>query len=371
MARNPLHPLLIEPDSRNAARQRFVLALKKWLQSSRPALRKLYETEIKISADETAAEIRDSLYQNKKYQVVCRLRRTAQQLMWQSVAPPIDREAETLAQQFRHYSSHPDKVGSLELNPALQAPASLAQRDVHLQPGGYFRNESNWDMVAGALYEAGGALYSQGQNIGVQRSKAELVMRHIAEVCPGFVPKNILDLGCAAGASSVPYAQTYPGAEVHAIDLAPGLLRYAHARAEAMGAAVHFHQMDATDTTFPDGSFDLVASHNAMHEMSDETRQAMFAESRRLLAPGGICVHQDVPLRFAQLDAFLQAEYAYDQWFNAEPHWLEYARCDCQAMMLRAGFKPEHIAVANLEQGPSFSWFAILGRHPIGAETAP
>lgn len=365
MARNPRHDLLTLPDADNAARQGFVLALKQQLQSMRPQIRALYEREIKTPENETAAQIRDDLYNNETYQAICSIRRIAQEMMWQSIRSPIEQNADALSEKYRRYASRDNKAGALTLNPDIEIPESLGGIDVHLQPGGYFRNEADEDVVAGALYEAGGALYSQGQNIGTRESKAQVIMRYIDAHYPGLTPRKILDIGCSAGASSVPYAEAYPDAEIHGIDVSAGMLRYAHARAEAMGAGVHFHQMNAVDMAFPDASFDLVVSHNAMHEMADETRQKMFAESRRLLRPGGVCIHQDIPLRFDRLDAFLQAEYAYDQWFNAEPHWLEYARFDCGEMMLQAGFEREHIRVENLKQSDgSLSWYAVTGHKP-------
>ena len=365
MARNPRHDLLTEPDADNAARQGFVLALKKQLQSLRPQIRALYEREIRTPDNETAAQIRDGLYKNATYQAICSTRRIAQEMMWQSIRAPIEQNAHALSEKYRYYASRNSKTGALTLDPDIEIPEALSRIDVHLQPGGYFRNETGRDVVAGALYEAGGALYSQGQNIGTRESKAQVIMRYINGRYPGFAPEKILDIGCSAGASSVPYAEAYPDAEIHAIDVSAGMLRYAHARAEALGVAVHFHQMNAVDMAFPDAGFDLIVSHNAMHEMADETRQKMFAESRRLLKPGGICIHQDIPLRFDRLDEFLQAEYAYDQWFNAEPHWLEYARCDCEDMMLRAGFEREHTRVENLQQSDgSFSWYAVTGHKP-------
>ena len=365
MARNPAHELLTVPDADDAARRGFVLALKLHLQLLRPQIRALYENEIKTRENETAGEISDGLYQNEKYRAICSIRRIAQEMMWQCVSSPIERNAETLSDKFQYYASRKDKAGTLILNPDVEIPESLSRVDVHLQPGGYLRNESGRDVLAGALYEAGGALYSQGQNIGTRESKANVIMRYIDARYPGFEPDRILDIGCSAGASSVPYAEAFPHTEIHAVDVSAAMLRYAHAKAEAMGAAVHFHQMNAVDMAFPDASFDLVVSHNTMHEMSDETRQKMFAEGRRLLRPGGICIHQDIPLRFNRLDEFLQAEYSYDQWFNAEPHWLEYARCDCEEMMLRAGFAREDIRAESLKQSDSsFSWYAVTGIKP-------
>ena len=181
MARNPGHDLLTIPDADNAARQQFVLALKQQLQSSRPRLRTLYEAEIKSNERETAREILNGLYSNEKYRTICCLRRIAQQIMWRSVAAPIEKNAAVLARKFQHYVARTNKAGSLTLDPDIEIPESLRRVDVHLQPGGYLRNETDRDVLAGALYAAGGALYSQGQNIGARESKAGVIMRYIDE----------------------------------------------------------------------------------------------------------------------------------------------------------------------------------------------
>jgi ubiquinone/menaquinone biosynthesis C-methylase UbiE len=170
-------------------------------------------------------------------------------------------------------------------------------------------------------------------------------------------------MACSAGASSTPYAEAFPDADVHAIDVTPGLLRYAHARAEALGLPVHFHQQHVAETRFPDESFDLVVSHNAMHEMSAEDAAGMMRESFRLLKPGGVCVHQDVPLRFDQLDDYLQFDYSWDHDYNGEPFWLVYANNDPRAMLLDAGFATDSIYVGFAEQSDhSFRWFVATAR---------
>ncbi len=225
----------------------------------------------------------------------------------------------------------------------------MVQIHVHLQPGGYALDRGDDDLVAGAFYESGGALYSRGQSIGVAEAKAETIIRFVGERF-NIEPRRILDVGCSAGASSTPYATAFPEAEVHAIDVAPGLLRYAHARAEALGVAVHFHQRNAADIGFEDGSFDLVVSHNAMHEMSNKTTAAMMKESWRLLRPGGVCVHQDVPLRYEGLDEFKRFELGWDLKNNNEPFWEAYATNDCRAMLADAGFPDDAISIDSVHQ---------------------
>src|SRR5204862_27873 len=133
-----------------------------------------------------------------------------------------------------------------------------------------------------------------------------------------------------AGAASAAYAAHYPDAEVHAVDIGGAMLRYAHARAESLGVGVHFPQMDASAMTFADGSFDLVVSHNLMHEIGEAKRRAMMREARRLVRPGGVVIHQDVAIR-DQPTIVHQVERDWDTHFNGEVHWSTYATADLRA----------------------------------------
>jgi ubiquinone/menaquinone biosynthesis C-methylase UbiE len=111
---------------------------------------------------------------------------------------------------------------------------------------------------------------------------------------PDLKPRRILDMGCGAGMSTLPLADAFPGAEIHAVDIAAPMLRYAHGRAQSMGVAVHFSQQDAGHTTFEDGSFDLVVSNLLLHEIPQKLSRRIVAECHRLLAPGGVHVHNDM-----------------------------------------------------------------------------
>jgi len=101
-------------------------------------------------------------------------------------------------------------------------------------------------------------------------------------------------MGCGAGMSTLPFADAYPDAEVFAIDLAAPMLRYAHGRAESLGKKIHFSQANAAETKFADGSFDLIVSTIMLHEMPQKISRQVIAECHRLLAPGGVMVHNDM-----------------------------------------------------------------------------
>jgi ubiquinone/menaquinone biosynthesis C-methylase UbiE len=144
-------------------------------------------------------------------------------------------------------------------------------------------------------------------------------------------------MGCTVGQSTLPWKEAFPDAEVHGIDVGESVLRYAHARAEAMGVAVHFSQQNAEATDFPDGHFDVVVSHIMMHETSTPAVANIFKESRRLLRPGGAMLHMDNPRlkELAPFDAFL-AEWEVHN--NNEKFGGTYREMDIVAEAEKAGF---------------------------------
>ncbi|MGD9599793.1 MAG: class I SAM-dependent methyltransferase [Steroidobacteraceae bacterium] len=374
MARNARHEMLAHADPDDTARQAFVVALKQGLNRSvRSRNEALYAAVVEpglrkrgAGADPSREAIRDAMYAESSYRSWSALARGAQELMWDAVGAPIVRERDRLEASARRLAAERRAGGSLELDPSFEPPRGVTAMDIHLQPGGYALDLGDGDILAGALYEAGGNIYAFGQGIGRGDSKATHVQRYIAGRWPGFRPLRILDMGCSAGSASVPHALAFPDAEVHAIDVGAGMLRYAHARAEALGAPVHFHQRDCTATRFPDAHFDLVVSHNLMHESSDATRRGMLRETWRLLAPGGVFVHQDVPLRFAGLPEFRKFELSWDTRNNNEPFWEVYANADLAADLAAAGIPADCTWIGHLPQAEgSLPWFAVTGSKPL------
>lgn len=373
MVRSARHEMLAQPTHDETSRQEFVVSFKQYLNRElRSRNRGVYERDAAPAfaaraghEPRTRAEIAAAMYRHPHYRAWCRLARTAQELMWDSVYAPIRREKPRLTATLHALTAASRRRGSLELDPTCERPRGLELVHIHLQPGGYLKDEDPDDFDAGALYEAGGNLYAFGQGISRRDSKASAVQAFIAERYPDLRPKRILDMGCSAGSATVPYAETFPEAEVYGIDVGAGLLRYAHARAEALGARVHFRQRSVTATGFPDGWFDLVVSHNLFHESSDATRRRALRESFRILRPGGVCVHQDVPLRFRGRSEFEQFELAWDQRHNGEPYWETYANADLEADLRAAGFPAETVYVGHLEARPgSLPWFVAVAQKP-------
>lgn len=373
MVRSVRHEMLPQATPDEHSRQQFVVAFKQALNRGfRPTQRRLFEEVVAPEYERqhghpptTRDQIRDSMYGHTAYRSWSAFARAAQEQMWIAVGDSVFRDRERLAATAARLDDPTRRLGSLELDPEFVPPRGVTALDIHLQTGGYALDLGDNDCSAGALYECGGNLYAFGQGISRTDSKAAHVQRYIAEQFPQLKPRRILDMGCSAGSASVPYALAFPDAEVHAIDVGAGMLRYAHARAEALGAAVHFHQQDCANTKFADQSFDLIISHNMMHEISDATRRGMLRESWRLLAPGGVCVHQDVPLRFAGLSEFQKFEMSWDTLNNNEPFWEVYANADLAADMRAAGIPEDRMMIGSLPaaQG-SLPWFVAACSKP-------
>ncbi len=366
--------MLARPTSEEAARQQFVVAFKQALNKGlRASQGALFEKVVAPAwrerhgkAPETRAEIRTAMQADPAYRTWSSLARAAQEQMWIAVGDSVFREGPRLSVTAAALDAAPTRRGSLHLDPNFVPPRGVTAVDIHLQTGGYALDLGAGDCSAGALYESGGNLYAFGQGISRNDSKAAHVQRFIAERFPQFKPQRILDMGCSAGSASVPYALAFPEAEVHAIDVGSGLLRYAHARAEALGAAVHFHQMDVAATTFATESFDLIVSHNLMHEISAPTRRGMLRESRRLLRPCGVCVHQDIPLRYQGLSEFRKFEMSWDTLNNNEPYWEVYANADLEPELSAAGFTRDCMHVGSLPAGEgTLPWFVACAWRPL------
>ena len=352
MARNTRHPLKIETDHDGTSRRLAVLAMKTALRGTlQDAVKRDYD-----ALDDTTAT--DKLESQNSYRLWSGINRASQNRMWQVLARQADADYARIESEAG--------AGLLPANGSVETDASLAVPDyqtraaIHGQPGGYMLDRGNHDLAAGILYEAGGNLYAMGQGIGQRDSKGERLIRHIRKRFPELHPGRILEMGCSAGGQSTDYPAAFPEAECHAIDLSPAMLRYAHARSEALGGTVHFHQMDAGATRFPDKHFDLIVSHNLFHEVAAEHMPAIADECYRLLKPGGVCLHQDVPIQTARLDGFMRFISEWQRDHNDEPFWTDFANADLPSMMREAGFEEDAVSDEYLKaiDGP-IPWYVV------------
>ena len=180
---------------------------------------------------------------DQHYQAWSSLLRTSQEMMWSSTQIPVERAINERAGT----ASGQELLGSLTLDPALKIPSYHTAVDIHCQPGGYHTEYVENDLAQGAIYDRAVYIYAMGQMGLCNADMGDNTVAWLKQSHPDFNPSRILDMGCSVGHSTA-YSNAYPEAEMHAIDVAAPMLRYAHARASSMGSAVHFSQQNAECT---------------------------------------------------------------------------------------------------------------------------
>lgn len=277
-------------------------------------------------------EVRRAMERDSYYQFWSAMQRRSQELLWESVVDPTERDAAAMQSRARALRG----AGSLTLDPALTVPRYHTAVDIHLQPGGYHTDFALNDMSAGAIYDRGIQLYSAGSTGSLNDSMGRMMVRFFRDLAPEATPTRMLDMGCAIGNSTLPWADAFPAARIDAIDVAAPQLRYAHARARALGKAVHFSQQNAERTSFPDASFDLVVSHIMLHETSLSALRNILAECRRLLRPGGWMLHLEIPRGKTVLEQF---QMNWESYNNNETFGSFMTDIDLAEQAVAAGFE--------------------------------
>jgi len=294
------------------------------------------------------------------------LNRTGQELMWDAISDTAFRERERLVERGRRLRSNKHR-GSLRIDKKLDVPRYIAAVDIHNQPGGYGLVLGEDDVYAGSLYDLSAHHYSLGGLNPLGSDPGDSTVAFVRARYPNLKPRRILDIGCSIGASTLPLADAWPKAEVHAIDVAETFVRYADARARDLGRTVHFAQMNAEKTDYPDAYFDLVVSHLFFHETSARALRNVMAEAHRILAPGGVMIHSDVP----ESNQFHPD--VYDQWwrdwtthYNAEPFRSTLRDTSLSAATVDAGFAAGKVYETKIPTAAAPSTYKKT--HGYGAE---
>lgn len=112
---------------------------------------------------------------------------------------------------------------------------------------------------------------------------------------------EVLEVGVGTGANFPHYAGDV---RLTALELSPGMLAQAKAKAETLGLDVRFIEGDAQELPFEEATFDTVVSTFALCGIPDN--RLAIAEMVRVLRPGGSLVLADhvvstvAPVRWAQ-----------------------------------------------------------------------
>ena len=266
--------------------------------------------------------------------------RTLQEMLWDNQGEIVERNKPRLTEAAARLAAEPK--GSLTLDPDCDMPRYVSAVDIHAMPGGYSTTRSETDLATPAVYDRGAYYYTRGMAGRWGQGGGLANVTAFKEFFPDLKPKRILDLGCAIGWTTLPIVDEWPEAEVHGIDVGESFMRYAHARAEALGKVVHYHQMSGEHLKFPDGYFDIVFTGGVFHETSKKAAPAIMKEIYRVLRKGGVSFNYDIPYG-GEYNLHAQFMLNWDCYFNAEPFWREWTSWDRSEFMSWGGFDKDKV----------------------------
>ena len=140
--------------------------------------------------------------------------------------------------------------------------------------------------------------YTMGFNDMYLRSLREYTaVTHAGYLLPHLMPgQRVLDFGCGPGAISVGLAQAVNPGELYGVDMEESQIKMARAEARKQGAEnAFFDQGDVCALEFEDCFFDVAHGHDVLMHVPDT--EAVLAEVRRVLKPGGIIACRELILQ--------------------------------------------------------------------------
>lgn len=375
-----LHGVLPSVDHDEAARMNFTASISAFVNSQlSPGVRLAFEKNVKPQneaqtgrAFETAIEVRDAMLKHPFYQSWAALRRNNQENAKQIALDIAARRMDAI--NARSASLNAGK-NTLSLDPSVNAPDYLTQVENHCAPGGYFDMYGKDDVTVAAAYEVGlwpvgmGSLGPAGEGGG------RAAVKWVRERFPDFKPKRILDLGAGCGSNTLPLAEGFPDAEVVAIDASEPLMRYGHARAQAMGyGSVRFVQatIESLDPAIH-GTFDWIQTTMVWHETNAVALREGLKRIYSVLNPGGLTTHFEQPTFTPETKLFDQFLRDWDAWYNNEPFWTKLHRMDMIEELVAAGFSRDKVVDGSakpfIPPGTYPAWSGLTSRHEHEVKT--
>lgn len=270
-----------------------------------------------------------------------RMLRSTQGLNWNRIIESYGKNREALEQELT--DAEKDGPGTLRWDPNFEYPEYFTAVPYHRQPGSYHA-----DPLGGHVYHYGTKVFHGGSN-DKDEAKIERIVE-LPEPKDGVVNK-FLDVACAIGSGTVAAKKRWPNAEIHGIELAAPLVRYAHMRATRLNSEVHFSQQLAEQLDFADNTFDLIYMSTLLHEMPIAEGRKAIQEAKRVLRPGGLLVIHDMVQATNPLDIWSDYDRYFDHRFNNEPYAYNYVHSDLDSFL-----KQEFSDVENHIHGKTSTW---------------
>ncbi len=344
------HALFPEPGHDEAARFDFLANFNKFMATTLgPGNKRAYDGRVLPAfvkehgrEPRDRFEIRRAMNRDPWHRFWSALKRNSMEMRQHNGRQIALRQLDELDARTRQFNEGRD---TLRLDDSVSVPRYQAAVDIHCMPGSYHGEERPGDVSAGANYDCGFFATTAGALGALSDGGGQALVEWIRKERPGWTPRRILDIGCTIGHNIVPLALAFPDTEVVAIDTAAPVLRYGHARAQALGARnLSFVQMNAEDMhAFADESFDWVQTTMFLHELSGTALPRIIREGYRVLAPGGLMFHLEQPQYSEAMPLYEQFIRDWDAFNNNEPFWSAMHALDLRGIMVETGFPSEAI----------------------------
>ena len=314
---------------------------------------------------ETRQQVRDAMRQDPYYQCWAALRRNTMEQRQQAGRHVVLRQLDDLVGKAKDFNDGKD---SLTIDANATVPNYLAAVDNHCMPGSYYSEVVPDDILAGANYEAGIFITTAGSMSSKGDGGGRAIVNFVKHRFPDFAPKRILDLGAGIGVNTLPLADAFPEAEIIAVDVGAPMVRWGHARAQALGYDnVRFIHADGDALDIEPNSIDWVQTTMFWHETSTTAIHSMMKKIYDLMAPGGLCLNVEQPNFTPETPLYDQFTRDWDAWYNNEPFWSKLHAMDVFDVMTKAGFPTDKMfdggTEADIEQGQFQPWSSTLSRH--------
>lgn len=238
------------------------------------------------------------------------------------------------------------------INPAVTAYPSYYTQPFHAYNEGNMCWEAALEVTQAAksvhalvMDPEGKHLDSEG-DVKMRRSFNMRTRENMLDLdCNPDTVKDVVDLGCATGLSSVAVLNAFPGCHVTGVDLSPQFLAVGQYQQEQRQAAsghpesltlIHGY---AERTGLPSASYDLVSMCLVCHELPQSATKEIFKEAFRLLRPGGCLSVMEMDPAAPAWARAISNPFAFAGFRSTEPWLEEYMALDMPQAMRDAGFQ--------------------------------
>lgn len=200
-----------------------------------------------------------------------------------------------------------------------------------------------------------------------------LVKMVLAPACARREGKRILQVSCAFGNFTQKLAACYHKlGEVFIFDIMHSEVRHTNRKLAANKdhGGCCFFQGDAGAMPFQDGIFDYVVSFFLFHELPPDMKQKVFAESLRVLKPGGIFVYGEFHKPDSPLVSTLSGLYfwIFEPYARAMWSWNPSAELDPREWRIkREKVMGGYFQVVSLERLPTPAPESVAAICPLAA----